>query len=110
VMGRVCPAPCESGCNRNQVEDYVGINSVEHFLGEYAIRNNLKQGRIYYSQEFARNEEAASVQNGKTRSFWQTGFEIFGSPWLESSLEAILLTLGMHVTPCCSTCDCPVTR
>ncbi|MDH5206775.1 MAG: glutamate synthase, partial [Hylemonella sp.] len=20
VMGRVCPAPCESGCNRNQVE------------------------------------------------------------------------------------------
>jgi len=41
VMGRVCPAPCESGCNRNQVEDFVGINSVEHFLGEYAIQNNL---------------------------------------------------------------------
>ncbi len=42
VMGRVCPAPCESGCNRNEVEDHVGINSVEHFLGEYAIQNNLK--------------------------------------------------------------------
>ena len=42
VMGRVCPAPCESGCNRNEVEDHVGINSVEHFLGEYAIANNLK--------------------------------------------------------------------
>jgi hypothetical protein len=41
VMGRVCPAPCESGCNRNQVEDFVGINSVEHFLGEYAIENKL---------------------------------------------------------------------
>ncbi len=41
VMGRVCPAPCESGCNRNQVEDYVGINSVEHFLGEYGISNKL---------------------------------------------------------------------
>ncbi len=41
VMGRVCPAPCESGCNRNQVEDFVGINSVEHFLGDNAIRNNL---------------------------------------------------------------------
>ena len=41
VMGRVCPAPCESGCNRNEVEDHVGINSVEHFLGEYAIANNL---------------------------------------------------------------------
>jgi NADPH-dependent glutamate synthase beta subunit-like oxidoreductase/Pyruvate/2-oxoacid:ferredoxin oxidoreductase delta subunit len=42
VMGRVCPAPCETGCNRNEVEDHVGINSVEHFLGEYAIRNGLK--------------------------------------------------------------------
>jgi NADPH-dependent glutamate synthase beta subunit-like oxidoreductase/Pyruvate/2-oxoacid:ferredoxin oxidoreductase delta subunit len=42
VMGRVCPAPCETGCNRNEVEDHVGINSVEHFLGEYAITNNLQ--------------------------------------------------------------------
>ena len=42
VMGRVCPAPCETGCNRNEVEDHVGINSVEHFLGEYAISNQLK--------------------------------------------------------------------
>ena len=42
VMGRVCPAPCETGCNRNQVEDHVGINSVEHYLGEYAIKNNLQ--------------------------------------------------------------------
>jgi NADPH-dependent glutamate synthase beta subunit-like oxidoreductase len=40
-MGRVCPAPCESGCNRNQVEDFVGINSVEHFLGEWAIEKQL---------------------------------------------------------------------
>ncbi|RPH59022.1 MAG: FAD-dependent oxidoreductase [Burkholderiales bacterium] len=42
VMGRVCPAPCESGCNRNALEDHVGINSVEHFLGEYANANGLK--------------------------------------------------------------------
>jgi len=42
VMGRVCPAPCETGCNRNEVEDHVGINSVEHYLGEYAIANGLK--------------------------------------------------------------------
>jgi len=41
IMGRVCPAPCETGCNRNEVEDHVGINSVEHFLGEWANKNNL---------------------------------------------------------------------
>ncbi len=42
VMGRVCPAPCETGCNRNEVEDHVGINSVEHYLGDWAIQNGLK--------------------------------------------------------------------
>jgi NADPH-dependent glutamate synthase beta subunit-like oxidoreductase len=41
VMGRVCPAPCETGCNRNEVEDHVGINSVEHFLGDYANQKKL---------------------------------------------------------------------
>ncbi len=42
VMGRVCPAPCETGCNRNEVEDHVGINSVEHYLGEWANANGMK--------------------------------------------------------------------
>ena len=41
VMGRVCPAPCETGCNRNEVEDHVGINSVEHFLGDWASANAM---------------------------------------------------------------------
>jgi len=41
IMGRVCPAPCESGCNRNQVEDKVGINSVEQFIGDYGLAEKL---------------------------------------------------------------------
>jgi len=36
IMGRVCPAPCEDGCNRNNVEDFVGINSVEQYIGDSA--------------------------------------------------------------------------
>ena len=36
MMGRVCPAPCQDGCNRNQVEDFVGINAVEQFIGDTA--------------------------------------------------------------------------
>ena len=39
IMGRVCPAPCEDGCNRNEVEDFVGINAVEHYVGDWAIEN-----------------------------------------------------------------------
>ncbi len=41
VMGRVCPAPCEDGCNRNMVEDHVGINSVEQYIGDQALANNF---------------------------------------------------------------------
>jgi len=41
IMGRVCPAPCEDGCNRNEVEDHVGINAVEHFIGDHALKNKL---------------------------------------------------------------------
>ncbi len=37
MMGRVCPAPCEQGCNRNDVEDFVGINAVEQFIGDNAF-------------------------------------------------------------------------
>ncbi|MGI9305669.1 MAG: FAD-dependent oxidoreductase, partial [Gammaproteobacteria bacterium] len=41
MMGRVCPAPCEDGCNRNNVEDFVGINAVEQYIGDTAIRNSF---------------------------------------------------------------------
>ncbi len=41
IMGRVCPAPCEDGCNRNNVEDHVGINAVEQFIGDYGLNNKL---------------------------------------------------------------------
>lgn len=42
VMGRVCPAPCQTGCNRNEVEDFVGINSVEQYIGDHAIEQGFK--------------------------------------------------------------------
>ena len=38
VLGRVCYHPCETACNRGQLDEAVGINSVERFLGDLAIR------------------------------------------------------------------------
>ena len=38
VMGRVCYHPCETACNRAQLDEAVGINSVERFVGDEAIR------------------------------------------------------------------------
>jgi NADPH-dependent glutamate synthase beta subunit-like oxidoreductase len=37
VMGRVCYHPCETSCNRGQLDEAVGINSVERFLGDRAL-------------------------------------------------------------------------
>ena len=42
VMGRVCPAPCQDGCNRNQVDDFVGINAIEQHIGDTALEKGLK--------------------------------------------------------------------
>src|SRR5271166_2775424 len=33
VMGRICYHPCETACNRAQIDEAVGINSVERFVG-----------------------------------------------------------------------------
>ncbi|NOJ61907.1 glutamate synthase, partial [Arthrobacter sp. 260] len=37
TMGRVCYHPCETACNRGQVDEAVGINAIERFLGDKAI-------------------------------------------------------------------------
>ena len=42
VMGRVCPAVCQTKCNRQYLDETVGINSVEHALGDYALEKGLK--------------------------------------------------------------------
>ena len=40
-MGRVCYHTCEGKCNRGFLDETVGINSVERFLGDYALQHNL---------------------------------------------------------------------
>ncbi|MHB8191176.1 MAG: NAD(P)-binding protein [Ferrimicrobium sp.] len=42
IMGRVCYHNCQTVCNRAQLDEAVGINSVERFLGDLAIAKNWK--------------------------------------------------------------------
>jgi len=42
VMGRVCYHPCETACNRAQLDEAVGINATERFLGDEALRRGWK--------------------------------------------------------------------
>ncbi|MFP4527056.1 MAG: NAD(P)-binding protein [Candidatus Kapaibacterium sp.] len=50
VCGRVCPHPCETGCNRQyktgEGEGPLAINNVERFLGDFALEKDLKLEKI----------------------------------------------------------------
>lgn len=42
IHGRVCYHPCESVCNRGQLDEAVSIRAVERFLGDLAIREGWR--------------------------------------------------------------------
>ena len=60
MMGRVCPAPCQDGCNRNHVEDFVGINAVEQYIGDSAIEQNF----TFSSPKLSTNKKVAIIGGG----------------------------------------------
>lgn len=42
LHGRVCYHPCETACNRAQLDEAVGIHAVERFLGDQAIKEGWR--------------------------------------------------------------------
>ncbi len=42
TMGRVCYHSCEGACNRGKLDEAVGINSVERFLGDEALKRGWR--------------------------------------------------------------------
>jgi len=108
VMGRVCPAPCEDGCNRNEVDDFVGINSVEQFIGDSALENKYKfvvgektDKKIEYGIPGYRTPR--DVLDGEIDRIIEMGVEVKLETWvgkdisveqLEKDYDAIMWTIG----------------
>lgn len=46
TMGRVCPHPCQTGCNRKDHDEAVGINSVEQYIGDFALSKKMAFKKI----------------------------------------------------------------
>jgi len=46
IMGRVCYRPCQTACNRGELDEPVGINAVERFLGDAAIDHGWNFGPL----------------------------------------------------------------
>jgi formate dehydrogenase (NADP+) beta subunit len=42
VHGRICYHPCETACNRNQIDEPVAIHSVERFIGDLALEQQWR--------------------------------------------------------------------
>jgi NADPH-dependent glutamate synthase beta subunit-like oxidoreductase/Pyruvate/2-oxoacid:ferredoxin oxidoreductase delta subunit len=61
VCGRVCPHPCEEGCNRNAKEGPVAINALERFIGDFGIEKGLKLTRLTSEK---RAEKVAVIGSG----------------------------------------------
>jgi NADPH-dependent glutamate synthase beta subunit-like oxidoreductase len=88
VMGRVCPHPCESYCNRNDKDGAVAINSVERHLGDWGIGRKLPLRRLDEGGPFP--ERVAVIGSGPSglscayqlarRGYGVTVFEAFDKP------------------------------
>jgi len=46
TLGRICPHPCEAGCNRAGKDGAVAINALERFLGDWGLRQRLGLQRL----------------------------------------------------------------
>ena len=46
TLGRICPHPCESGCNRKEKDGAVAINALERFLGDWGLSQQLTLGQL----------------------------------------------------------------
>jgi NADPH-dependent glutamate synthase beta subunit-like oxidoreductase len=51
TLGRICPHPCETNCNRSVLDEAVSIHSMERFLGDWAISRRLPLNRIVDEDE-----------------------------------------------------------
>ncbi|MBW2492618.1 MAG: FAD-dependent oxidoreductase [Deltaproteobacteria bacterium] len=60
VCGRVCPHPCEGGCNRRDFDEPLAINCAERAVGDYGLENNLQHKKLIDT----RKEKVAVIGSG----------------------------------------------
>ncbi len=46
MMGRVCPHPCETGCNREAKDGGVSINAAERFIGDWSLEKKVSLPKV----------------------------------------------------------------
>ncbi len=88
VHGRICPHPCETGCNRRDKDDgAVSINNMERFIGDHGLRRRLKLKKLTDEVKAQRVAVIGSGPSGLStayqlarRGYPVTIFEAFDKP------------------------------
>ena len=95
ICGRVCHHPCESGCNRDQIDEPVGIHSVERFLADL----DLKADKRYMPEMKSRKKEKVAIVGsgpaGLTCAYYlaQEGYKV--TVFEKAPVLGGMLTLGI---------------
>ena len=67
VLGRVCPAPCEEHCRRDEVDEAIAIRDSHRYAGDMVIKSMLDEDLdppIPFEQQPATGRRAAVIGSG----------------------------------------------
>ncbi len=67
VLGRVCPAPCEEHCRRDEVDEAIAIRDSHRYAGDQVLKAMLDEGvdpPIPYERQPATGRRAAVIGSG----------------------------------------------
>ncbi len=67
VLGRVCPAPCEEHCRRDEVDEAIAIRDSHRYAGDQVLKSMLDEGvdpPVPFEQQVRSGRKAAVIGSG----------------------------------------------
>jgi formate dehydrogenase major subunit len=67
VLGRVCPAPCEDHCRRDEVDEAIAIRDTHRYAGDQVLKSMLDDGMdppVPFEQQAKSGRRAAVIGSG----------------------------------------------